>query len=124
MVMGSYGIGLGRVMGAIVEVLSDEKGMIWPQSIAPFQVHLLFLPGGEQKANRLYEHLTKKGIDVLYDDRDTSPGEKLVDADLFGIPWRAVVSEKTVAADSVEIKRRSEEKVELVLHKDLLSHIS
>jgi prolyl-tRNA synthetase len=93
--------------------------MIWPQSIAPFKIHLLSLPGGEKKAEKLYAKLTGEGTEVLYDDRDTSAGEKLVDADLFGIPWRVVVSEKTVAADSFEVKKRNEEQAELVKQKDI-----
>jgi len=123
-VMGSYGIGPGRLMGTIVELLHDERGIIWPQSVAPFQTHLLSLPGGEKEAEKLYQQLAGEGIEVLYDDRESSPGEKLVDADLFGIPLRIVVSEKTVAADCVEIKQRSEEKPELVQSKNLLSRIS
>lgn len=123
-VMGSYGIGLGRLMGTIVEVLSDEKGMVWPNAVAPFQAHLLALEGGEKEAKKVYDLLVKQGVEVLYDDRDASPGEKLTDADLLGIPWRIVVSKKTVASDSVEVKQRSEEKVTLMPQKDLLSYIS
>ena len=123
-VMGSYGIGPGRLMGTAVELSHDDKGIIWPSSIAPFQIHLLSLPGGETEAEKLYQQLTQEGIEVLHDDRESSPGEKLVDADLLGIPWRIVVSEKTVAANSVEIKRRNEGNAKLVQGKDLRSHIS
>ena len=123
-VMGSYGIGPGRVMGSVVELFHDANGMIWPESIAPFKIHLLSLPGGVKEADKLYEHLIKEGIEVLYDDREhASAGEKLVDADLFGIPWRIVISEKTVAKDLLELKRRDEDKAELIHKKDLLSHI-
>lgn len=114
-IMGSYGIGLGRLMGTIVEVLADEKGIIWPEEVAPYAVHLIELPGGEKDAKKLYEELSEKGIEVLYDDRENqSAGEKLADADLIGIPWRIVVSRKTAAQGVVEVKKRNEENVELM----------
>lgn len=110
-VMGSYGIGIGRAMGTVVEIHSDEKGIIWPQSIAPFAVHIvaLFDEKGKVKkaADQLYEKLCKKGVEVLYDDRDTSAGAKFSDCDLIGIPKRIVISEKTLENDSVEIKDRA-----------------
>ena len=110
-------------MGAVVEVLHDKKGIVWPLSIAPFAIHLLALSGGEKEAGKLYQELQKKGYEVFYDDRKTSSGEKLVDADLLGIPLRVVVSEKTLAKKSVEVKKRSEEKGGLVRTKDLLSKL-
>ncbi len=110
-VMGSYGIGPGRVMGTIVESKSDEKGIVWPESVAPYGVHLIALydeKGDVKKfADELYERLTKSGVEVLYDDRDVGAGEKFGDADLIGIPKRYVVSEKTTKIDSVEIKDRA-----------------
>lgn len=109
-VMGSYGIGLSRVMAAIVETHNDKDGMIWPDPIAPFRAHLLELSG--VGGSKLYDVLQKAGIDVLYDDRDKSPGEKFAEADLIGIPWRLVVSPKT--GDKVEVKRRSEKNAEVV----------
>src|SRR3989344_1135524 len=109
-VMGSYGIGPSRLMGTLAEVMSDERGLVWPESGAPFRVHLLAL--GKASANGLYSDLTERGIEVLHDDRDISPGQKLVEADLLGIPYRAVVSEKT--AGKVELKRRAAGEVELV----------
>ena len=109
-VMGSYGIGLGRLMATIVEVLSDDRGIVWPESVAPFQVHLIELENG--LGEDLYEKLQKKGIEVLYDDRDSTAGEKFNDADLIGIPWRFVVSEKTKG--KVECKKRSEDKTEVI----------
>lgn len=119
-VMGSYGIGPGRVMGTIVEIHSDDKGIVWPESVAPFKAHLVALydeAGMVRKAaDELYEKLTKKGVEILYDDRDSSvasAGEKFSDADLIGIPWRYVVSEKTLKEDSVEIKDRRMGKVEM-----------
>jgi len=116
-VMGCYGIGLGRTMAATVEVYHDEKGIIWPESVAPFQVHLIAI--GEQqtvnsKANQIYERLIKKGVEVLFDDRQESPGVKLADADLIGIPERWVVSEKTLEKDCVEVKKRDQKGTKLV----------
>ena len=109
-IMGSYGIGPGRVMGTIVEVLSDEKGLVWPASVAPFNIHLISIEDKDGKvkkeADKLYENLIKKGIEVLYDDRDLRPGEKFADSDLIGIPKRVVISEKTLATESVEVKER------------------
>lgn len=118
--MGCYGIGIGRTMAAVVEIYHDDKGIIWPENIAPYQVHLISLPGGEEKAQGLYEVLQKKNIAVLWDDRvDVSAGVKFADADLIGIPIRLVVSVKT--ADKIEIKRRSEQKIDLIDLDTLLS---
>lgn len=116
-VMGSYGIGLGRAMGTIVEVHHDEKGIIWPESVAPFRVHLVELEAknlglGEKvktAAGALYDEFLAKGIEVLYDDRaDKTAGEKFADADLIGIPWRIVISEKTLEENGFELKKRGE----------------
>lgn len=116
--MGCYGIGLGRLMGAVVEVLSDEKGMVWPKSIAPFVAHILPLGGpGEdsyKEAKRLQAELLDAGMETLLDDRDIRPGEKFADADLIGIPWRVVVSEKTILQGGVEVKRREEANARVV----------
>ncbi len=110
-VMGSYGIGPGRVMGTIVETKADDKGMIWPKAVAPFHVHLvaLFDEAGEVKkaADALYEKLVAQGVEVLYDDRDTGAGEKFSDSDLIGIPERYVISAKTLKDSSIEIKDRA-----------------
>jgi len=112
-IMGSYGIGLGRLMGTIVEVLSDEKGIVWPEEVAPFRVHLLSL-GEDAEAEKIYKNLSEKGVEVLFDDREVSAGEKFADSDLIGIPYRVVVSKKSLAAGGVEVKKRSEEKSEVV----------
>ncbi len=115
--MGCYGIGVSRVMGTVVEVHHDEKGIKWPESLAPFQVHLISLcreDSSKAKANSLYEDLQKQGIDVLYDDRDARAGEKFADSDLIGIPVRIIVSEKTLAENSVEVKRRAEVESQLI----------
>lgn len=106
--IGSYGIGITRVMGVIVEKFSDEKGIIWPESIAPFQVHIISL-GKNEESEDLYKKLTVQGIEVLFDDRDVSAGAKLADADLIGIPHRIVVSAKSLEAGGYEYKKRNEQ---------------
>lgn len=109
-VMGCYGIGLGRLLAIIVEASHDDKGIIWPIEVAPFQAHLIGLDLG--KANAVYNKLTKAGVDVLFDDRkDKSAGEKFAEADLIGIPARLIVSEKT--GDEVEWKERGSDKTEM-----------
>ncbi|MCX6752281.1 MAG: His/Gly/Thr/Pro-type tRNA ligase C-terminal domain-containing protein [Candidatus Nomurabacteria bacterium] len=116
--MGCYGIGLSRLMGTVVEVLSDDKGIIWPESIAPFAVHLLVLGEDEavlKEADKIYESLQKSGVEVLFDDRlGMSPGEKFADSDLLGIPMRAVVSPRSIKEGGIEIKKRNEEKGKVV----------
>ena len=107
--MGCYGIGTTRLIGAIVETLHDDKGIIWPVSVAPYQIHLLSLsqnPETQKKAHDLYCDLEKKGYEVLYDDRAVRPGQKFADSDLIGIPIRLVVSDKTVEKNAVEAKLR------------------
>lgn len=122
--MGCYGIGLGRLMGAVVEVLSDDKGMIWPPSIAPFAVHLLLLGEDEavkKEANKVYESLLKNNIEVLFDERSgVTAGEKFADADLLGMPMRAVVSARSIKEGGIEIKKRVEEKGKVVSLDELL----
>ncbi|MDP6387703.1 MAG: His/Gly/Thr/Pro-type tRNA ligase C-terminal domain-containing protein [Candidatus Pacebacteria bacterium] len=109
-VMGSYGIGLGRVMGTVAEVLSDEKGLIWPESVAPFKVHLL----GLSDAGEIYDKLKKANIEVLYDDREMSAGEKFADSDLIGIPYRVIVSDRNKDTGKFEfIDRRTGETKEI-----------
>ncbi|PIT91083.1 prolyl-tRNA synthetase [Candidatus Kaiserbacteria bacterium CG10_big_fil_rev_8_21_14_0_10_49_17] len=109
-VMGSYGLGPTRLMGTLVEVHSYEKGLVWPKEVAPFTLHLIVL-GEDAKARTeaddLYERLTEKGVEVLYDDRDASAGEKFAASDLIGIPYRAVISAKTLTAGKVELTKRS-----------------
>lgn len=109
--MASYGLGLSRLIAALVEVYHDEKGIIWPESVSPFTAHLISLNKNEV-ADEVYEKLIKNGAEVLYDDRDISAGEKFADADLIGISYRLVVSAKT--GDQVEIKKRDSDKSKLV----------
>ncbi len=121
--MGSYGIGIGRAMAAIAEVHNDEKGLVWPQALSPFTAHLISLKQNDE-SGKIYATLLKSGIDVLYDDRlDKTPGEKFADADLMGISYRIVVSEKTIEKKSVEVKKRNEEKRELLSTEKLSSFL-
>lgn len=118
-VMGCYGIGLERIMAAVVESHHDEKGIIWPTSIAPFDVYLLATSNKQgvtsKKAEEVYQQLIDSGMEVLYDDRDwMSTGEKFADADLIGIPLRIVVSEKTLSRNSIEIKKRDQKETKLI----------
>lgn len=116
--MGCYGIGPSRVMGAIVEVSHDAGGIIWHESVAPFDIHLVSLAKDEadiNRADKIYEQLIKSGKEVLYDDRaGVSAGEKFADSDLIGIPSRYVVSHKTLEQNSVEVKKRNEENANLM----------
>ncbi|MDP2664786.1 MAG: aminoacyl--tRNA ligase-related protein [bacterium] len=123
-IMGCYGIGPARVMGTIVELFHDAKGMSWPKAVAPFVVHLVSLEGGESEAEKAYGELIKKGVEVLYDDRkEASAGEKLADADLMGMPLRVVVSKKTVEQNAFEVKKRNEEKPQMISFEQLLKTI-
>jgi prolyl-tRNA synthetase len=115
--MGCYGLGLGRTMAAVVEKYHDEKGIVWPEVIAPFEIHLISLAQSEQKAQEVYEALLEKGIEVLWDDRDLSAGEKFADADLIGIPVRLVISQKT--GDKIEYKLRNSEESQLLSMEEL-----
>lgn len=112
--MGCYGIGVGRAMATLVEVFHDEKGIMWPESSAPFKAHLIALKGAEKEAEKIYRNLLEQGIEVLYDDREASAGVKFADSDLIGIPWRLVVSAKTLEKNSVEVKKRAEKDFKLV----------
>ncbi len=110
-VMGSYGLGITRLFGAIVEVLSDDKGIVWPESVAPYNVHLIELSQGNSTmkgfADELYRDLVQAGIEVLYDDRDLRAGEKFTDSDLLGIPHRIIIGKDTTP-DSIEVIRRTD----------------
>ena len=119
-VMGSYGIGLGRVMATAVEAYHDDHGIIWPEAIAPFLAHLIALGG--VNADALYGALQNAGIEVLYDDREKSPGEKFAEADLLGIPWRFVVSPKLEG--KVEVKRRNEKEARIMSEKEAIKQLS
>jgi prolyl-tRNA synthetase len=122
-IMGCYGIGISRVMGTIAELMSDSKGLVWPINIAPAKVQLVRLGNDAdvvKAADKLYDDLTTTGTLVIYDDRDEQAGEKLADADLMGIPYRLVISKKTLQANSVEVKRRNKTEVELINQKSVI----
>jgi len=123
-IMGCYGIGPSRVMGTIVEAHNDERGIIWPEAVAPFKVHLISLGNTATQAKELYEKLQKESVEVLFDDRtEISAGEKFADADLIGIPYRVVISEKTLKEGKVELKKRSEKEVKLISEEELLNYV-
>lgn len=110
-IAGCYGIGVSRLVGALAEHFADEKGLVWPENIAPFTVVICRLGNEDdvvKAADKLYEELTQNGLEVLYDDRDVRPGEKFADADLLGIPKRVVISSKTVQNGVFEFKHRTE----------------
>lgn len=117
---GSYGIGLTRVMGTLVEVFHDDRGIIWPKSVAPFQVYLISL-GKNEEAEKIERELEEKCIEVLYDDRDVSAGEKFANADLLGFPYRLVVSAKT--GDKIEFRERKNQETELLILDEIISRI-
>jgi prolyl-tRNA synthetase len=121
--MGCYGIGPSRLMGTIVEVFHDDKGIIWPESVAPYKYHLLNLSASakvKSEADDLYDKLVKKGEEVLYDDRaGLSAGAKFADADLLGLPYRLVISDKTNG--QVEFKKRNEPKTQLVGFSEIIN---
>jgi len=116
----SYGIGPTRTMGAWVEVSHDDKGIIWNKAMAPFDVHLIELPGAKN-TKKIYEDLKAEGVDVLWDDRKTGAGEKFADADLIGIPVRIVISDKT--GDKIEFKRRDSDKTEMLSFEELVKRL-
>jgi prolyl-tRNA synthetase len=126
-VMGCYGMGLGRIMAAVIELNHDDKGIIWPVSVAPYHVYICTLSREgtpvSQEAEKLYEELSAAGLEVLLDDREDSPGVKFNDADLLGIPFRVTVSPRTLEKNSVELKKRSEKESEIVLLSDIAARL-
>ncbi|MFH1714464.1 MAG: proline--tRNA ligase [Candidatus Nealsonbacteria bacterium] len=126
-VMGCYGIGLPRLMATVAEINHDERGLIWPKEIAPFSLHLIPIENSlkvKKAAEKIYNDLEKAGVEVLYDDRkEKSVGEKFADADLIGIPLRVVVSEKTLAKKSLELKKRGENKAKLIKLEEINKYV-
>jgi prolyl-tRNA synthetase len=126
-IMGCYGIGISRLVGVIAEHFADDKGLVWPEAVAPAKVYLARL--GEEsdvmaKADELESILTAAGIAVLYDDRDERPGKKFADAELLGIPYRVVVSSKTISGAGCELKARTSETVEQISVEDLVKKLT
>ena len=122
--MGSYGIGISRLMGVITEIFADDKGMVWPESIAPFKVHLIQLGSVADQATALYEKLIEQGIEVLLDDRDMGAGAKFADADLIGIPYRVLISDKSLEKGGLEFKKRSDSEAQIITEGELLTILS
>jgi prolyl-tRNA synthetase len=122
--LGSYGVGITRVMGVIVEKFADEKGIVWPEAVAPFKVYLLSIGAVAAEADALYDEMTSKGIEVLYDDRDERAGAKFADAELLGIPYRVTVSERLIAEQKFELTPRKTGESELLTGEDLLAKLS
>lgn len=127
-IMGCYGLGVTRLMGALVEIFHDEKGIVWPVETAPFRNHFLVLGSKnnihlKKTGEKIYFDLQKRGIEVLYDDRENkSAGEKLIDADLIGIPQRIVLSERTLQKNSIELKKRNSKQSRLVKIKEIIKY--
>lgn len=117
-VMGSYGIGVNRMMGVIAELFSDDNGLMLPEEVAPFRVHLISI-NEDDKAQELYEKLTEKNVEVLFDDRDARPGAKFADSDLMGIPHRIVVSPKSLESGGFEYKKRTAEDSSIISESEL-----
>lgn len=113
-IMGSYGIGVGRLLACIAEEHNDEQGLCWPITVAPYEVHLVALRGGFEAAEQLYQELQEAGVQVLFDDRDESPGVKFNDADLIGIPIRVTAGKRSLDEGGLELKRREEKERSLV----------
>ena len=120
--LGSYGIGVTRLMGVIAEKMSDDKGIVWPEAIAPYKVYLVSI--GEQgavEAERLYDELTARGVEVLFDDRDERPGTKFADAELMGIPYRLTVSDRLVEQNKLELTKRLDGQTSLLTASEVLA---
>ena len=126
LIMGCYGIGVSRLMGLIAEHFADDKGLVWPENVAPYKIYLASVGDSQtvrKAADEIYGFLTDSGINILYDDRDERPGEKFADADLFGIPYRVVVSEKSQAAGGYELKKRTATDTEALSKDQLLNQL-
>ncbi|MDB5159917.1 MAG: prolyl-tRNA synthetase [Candidatus Saccharibacteria bacterium] len=123
-VMGSYGIGPSRLMGLIAEHFADDKGLVWPDNVAPFTVYLVSIGDVATQADALYDELTSKGIEVLYDDRDERAGAKFADAELLGIPYRVTISERLIADQKFEFTPRKSGQSEVLTGDELLAKLS
>lgn len=122
--IGSYGIGVTRAMGVIVEKFADDKGMVWPEGIAPYNIHVLSIgTKGAEAAEALYAELAARNVEVLYDDRAARPGEKFADADLIGLPWRVTVSDRGVEAGTYELTNRATGAMTVLTHEELLAKL-
>ncbi|MFZ1301730.1 MAG: aminoacyl--tRNA ligase-related protein [Candidatus Microsaccharimonas sp.] len=122
--MGSYGIGVTRVMGVIAEKFADDKGLVWPANIAPYKAYLVSIGDITEQANELYEKLQASGVTVLFDDRNERPGAKFADAELIGLPYRITISERLIEQGKLELTYRNSGETELLTLDDLLAKIS
>jgi prolyl-tRNA synthetase len=125
-IMGSYGIGVGRLLACIAEAHHDDNGLIWPVTIAPYPVHLVLLPGdgAETVAESLYDELRSRSIEVLYDDRDERAGVKFNDADLIGVPIRLTVSKRSLEQGGVEFKRRDDDRKKVIPSDEIVERVA
>lgn len=125
-IMGCYGIGVSRLMGVIAEIFADDKGLIWPENIAPYKVYLVRIGGDEavKNADKLYDELITKGVEVLYDDRDVHAGQKFADSELIGIPYRVTVSDRLISDGVVELTARNDGQKSLLTGEQLLAKLS
>ena len=116
--MGSYGIGISRIPAAIIEFSNDDKGIVWPNKIAPFQLSIINLSNDDNEINnfclKVYDSLLNQGIEVLYDDRDERPGIKFAENDLIGIPYQLIVGKKLTKQNQVTIKKRKDGKENII----------
>ena len=122
-IMGSYGIGISRLMGVLVEKFNDDKGIIWPVNVAPFKVHLVDIQKSNE-ASEVYNTLNQNGIDVLWDDRESTAGEKFAVADLIGCPIRVVISQRSLESGGIEIKKRNENESKVIPISELVNFIN
>ncbi|HEX6416791.1 MAG TPA: His/Gly/Thr/Pro-type tRNA ligase C-terminal domain-containing protein, partial [Candidatus Saccharimonadales bacterium] len=124
-IMGCYGVGISRLMGVLAEHFADDKGLVWPEAVAPAKVYLVRIGGEEatRHADELYEELRRRGIDVLYDDRDERPGAKFADAELMGIPYRVTVSDRLLEAGTYEFTTRATGETKLLTRSELSSKL-
>ena len=123
-IMGSYGIGPSRLMGLIAEHFADDKGLVWPENVAPYKVYLVSIGDVAEQANELYEKLQAAGVTVLFDDRDERPGAKFADAELIGLPYRVTISERLIGEDKLEFTPRNGGEQELLTLDELLAKIA
>ena len=124
-IMGSYGIGPSRIMGLIAEHFADDKGLVWPEDIAPFKVYLVSIgEKGGAAADDIYDQLTKAGVEVLYDDRDERPGAKFADSELIGLPYRLTVSDRGIEAGELELTTRRDGAMKMIATEDVVTNLS
>ena len=122
-IMGCYGIGVSRLMGVIAELYADDKGLVWPEAVAPYKVYLINIGDTKKYTDDLYDELVGLGVEVLYDDRDARPGQKFADSELMGIPYRVTVSDRLIAAGNVELVERKNSEQKLLTYEQLLAKL-